>query len=250
MNTGGAAKVDLGRAKSVGEIIADAVRCYMAYPVLFGALTLAVVLPYAVIVRFVEQANLIGPDRHGVQAALVLLLLDVLLVGPLISALHIHALTEIGERRVPQIREVFARGVRVLPVVAAAEIMAGIATGLGFLLFVVPGLFLLAMWAVVAQVAAIEKTGWVGALQRSAALSRGSRWHALGVVVSVGVINAVIGRACGAAVGSGVSVAALIAGVVVEMITLSFAALTGAMLYYDLRARAAGGTPESAGRQS
>jgi hypothetical protein len=35
-------------------------------------------------------------------------------------------------------------------------------------------------------------------------------------------------------------VGALVAGAVVEMITLSFAALTGAMLYYDLRARAAG----------
>jgi hypothetical protein len=241
MSVGGASKVDLGRAKSVGEIIADAVRCYVAYPVLFATLTLAVVVPYAVIVRLVEQSNLIGSDRHGVLAALVLLLVDILLVGPLISALHIHALTEIGEGRVPRMRDVFARGVRVLPVVAAAQIMAGLATGLGFVLFIVPGLFLLATWAVVAQVAAIENTSWMGALQRSAALSHGSRWHAFGVVVSVGVINAVFDSICGAVVGSGVSVAALVAGVVVEMITLSFAALTSAMLYYDLRARAAGG---------
>jgi hydroxyethylthiazole kinase-like sugar kinase family protein len=49
----------------------------------------------------------------------------------------------------------------------------------------------------------------------------------------------VIERVCGAAVGSGVSVGALIAGAIAEMVTLSFAALTSAMLYYDLRARAA-----------
>jgi hypothetical protein len=61
-------------------------------------------------------------------------------------------------------------------------------------------------------------------------------------VISVGLINGVIERVCGAAVGSGVSVAALVAGVAVQMITLSFAALTSAMLYYDLRARAAGQT--------
>ena len=215
-------------------------RCYAAYPVLFAGLTLAVVVPYAVIVRLVEEANLVGPPRHGALAALVLLLVGVLLVGPLISALHVHALVDIGEHRVPRAREVFARGLRVLPVVAAAQIVAGILTGIGFVLFIVPGLVLLAVWAVVAQVAAVERTDWLGALRRSAQLTRGARWHALGVVVSVGLINAVIERTCGAAVGSSVSALALVAGVVVETITLSFAALTSAVLYYDLRARAAG----------
>lgn len=238
MSVGGSSKVDLGRAKSVGEIIADAVRCYVSYPMLFATLTLAVVLPYAVIVGLVEKANLIGGTRDGALAAFVLILVDVLLVGPLISALHVHAVVELGAHRVPKVREVFARGVRVLPVVAAAQVVAGIATAFGFVLFIVPGLFLLAVWAVVAQVAAIEKTDWMGALRRCSELTKGSRWHALGVVLSVGFINAAIERLCGAAVGSGISVGALIAGVVVEMITLSFAALTSAMLYFDLRARA------------
>jgi hypothetical protein len=245
----GSSKVDLGRAKSVGQIIADALRCYASFPVLFAGLTLAVVVPYAVIVRVVEQANLVGPSRHGAVAALVLALVDLLLVGPLISALHVHALVEIGEQRVPRMREVFARGVRVLPVVAAAEIVAGIATGLGFVLFILPGLFLLAVWAVVAQVAAIENTDWLGALRRSAELTRGARWHALGVIISIGLINTVIERAAGAAVGSGVSVGAVIAAVVVEMITLSLAALTSAMLYFDLRARAAGQVTQPVGQE-
>jgi hypothetical protein len=241
MSAGESSKVDLERAKSVGEIIADALRCYRAYPVLFVTLTLAVVVPYAVIVGLVEGANLIGGTRHGAVAALVLVLVALLLVGPLISALHVHAVVELGAQRVPKFREVFARGLRVLPVVAAAQVVAGIATGLGFVLFIVPGLFLLAVWAVVAQVAAIENTDWMGALRRCADLTRGSRWHALGVVLSVGVINAVIERSFGAAVGSGVSAGALIVGVVVETITLSFAALTSAMLYFDLRARAGRG---------
>jgi hypothetical protein len=240
VKAGGSSQVDLKRAKSVGEIIGDAMRCYGSYPALFASLTLAVVIPYAVIVGLVEQANLIGGTRHGALAALVLVLIDVLLVSPLISALHVHAVVELGAGRVPRIREVFARGLRVLPVVAAAQVVAGIATGLGFVALIVPGLFLLAVWAVVAQAAAIENTDWLGALRRSAELTRGSRWHALGVLLSVGLINGVIERVCGAAVGSGVSVGALVAGVVVQMITLSFAALTSAMLYYDLRARATG----------
>lgn len=240
MSVDRSSRIDLGRAKSAGQVIADALRCYAAYPVLFAVLTLAVVVPYGVIVGLVEQANLVGPTRHGALAAFVLLLVDILLVGPLISALHIHALVDIGEHRVPRVREVFPRGLRVLPVVAAAQIVAGIATGIGFVFLVVPGVFLLAVWAVVAQVAAIERTDWLGALRRSAELTRGARWHALGVLVSVGLINAVVERASGSAVGSSVSVGALVAGVIVVTITLSFAALTSAMLYYDLRARAAG----------
>jgi hypothetical protein len=104
---------------------------------------------------------------------------------------------------------------------------------------IVPGLFLLALWAVVAQAAAIESTDWLGALRRGAELTRGSRWHALGVVISVGLINGVIERVCGAAVGQaspcgarGRSRGADDHAVV--------AALTSAMLYYDLCARAAG----------
>jgi uncharacterized membrane protein YqhA len=241
MSVGESFKVDLRRPRSVGEIIAGAVRCWLAYPLLFGALTLAVVVPYALIVRFVEQSNLVGGSSHGTLAALVLLLIDVLLVGPLVSALHIHALVRIGDQQVPHLREVLLRGIRVVPVVAAAQVVAGLLTAVGFVLFIVPGLFLLAVWAVVAQVAAIENTNWPGALRRSADLTRGARWHALAVVVSVGLINGVIETVGAAAVGTGLSVPALIAGVVVRTITLSFSALTSAMLYYDLHARSSGG---------
>ena len=55
--------------------------------------------------------------------------------------------------------------------------------------------------------------------------------------MGVGVIDTAIERVWGAAGGSSVSAPALVAAVIVELLTLSFAALTGAMLYYDLKAR-------------
>lgn len=48
--------MDLERAKSVGEIIGDAVRCYTSYPALFATLTLAVVVPYALSIRVCRVA--------------------------------------------------------------------------------------------------------------------------------------------------------------------------------------------------
>lgn len=233
------AQVDLGRPKSVGQVIGDALRCYGLYPVLFAEITLAVVVPYALIVLLIDGAGLLGQQHQVVSATLIVSLLDVLLVVPLISALHIHAVIAIGEQRKPTLSDVFARGVRVLPVVAAAEIVAGIGTFIGFLLLIVPGLILLARWAVVAQVAATERTDWLGALRRSAELTAGDYWHVLGVLISVAITNQLLDQAGAALVASSADAVQVIVGIVVETITLSFAALTTAMLFFDLLARKA-----------
>jgi hypothetical protein len=229
--------IDLRKAKAVGEVIRDALRCYRGYPVLFAALTLMVVVPYALIVFLVEDASVIGQQQHGAVASVSIVLLDALLVGPLISALHVHAVAEIGERRQPRLVDVFMKGARVLPVVAAAEIVAGVATALGFVVFIIPGVLLLARWAVVAQAAAIERTDWLGALRRSGELTRGAYLHVLGVVISVAIVNAIIEGVFAAIAGSGAGAAQVLIGIVIETITLSFAALTSAVLFYDLAAR-------------
>ncbi len=237
MSTDGVTTVDLERSKSVGELITDAVRCYRLYPVLFAEITLAVVVPYALIVLLIDGRGLLSSGTGGASAALLVLVLDVLLVGPLISALHVNAVVEIGGHRRPQVRAVLLRGARVLPVVAAAQIVAAFGTGVGFVLLIIPGLLLMARWAVVAQTAALEDVNWISALRRSAELTTGSYLHVLGLLFSVGVINVAIARIGTALSGSGVSVGAVIAGIVFEMITLSFSALCSAMLYFDLRAR-------------
>jgi hypothetical protein len=224
----------------VGELIADAVRCYRLYPVLFAEITLAVVVPYALIVVLIDGRGLLSSGTGGASAALLVLVLDLLLVGPLISALHVNAVVEIGGRRRPQVGAVLMRGARVLPVVAAAQIVAALGVGVGFVLLIIPGLFLMARWAVVAQTAALEDVNWVTALRRSAELTAGSYLHVLGLLISVGVINVVIARIGTALSGSRASVGAIAAGIVFEMITLSFSALSSAMLYFDLRARRRG----------
>ena len=237
MGTSQATAVDLERPKSVGELIADAVRCYRLYPGLFAQITLAVVVPYALIVLLIDGRGLLSQGGGSASAALLVLVLDLLLVGPLISALHVNAVVEIGERRHPQVNTVLARGARVLPVVAAAQIVAAFGTGLGFILLIVPGVLLMARWAVVAQTAALEDVNWIGALRRSGELTAGCYLHVLGLLISVAVINIVIARIGTALAGSGGSVVAVVLGIVFEMVTLSFAALSSAMLYFDLRAR-------------
>jgi hypothetical protein len=239
----GESEVDLGVAKPVGQVLGDALRCYRAYPGLFAALTLTVVVPFAVLVWLIDDASLIAPRSNDARAALAILVLSSLIVQPLISALHVNALVEIGAGKAPILSEVFRKGARALPVVAAAEVMSALGIGLGFIALIIPGVLLLARWAVVAQAAAIERVSWLDALRRSAELTRSNYLHVLGVVISVGLITTIIDQAFVAVIGSGASAVQIVVGIAVQTVLLSFAALTSAMLYYDLRARTSPAQP-------
>lgn len=205
--------------------------CYRRHPLLFALLALGVVGPYELIVLAVTGTTPFGQQRGSVSTALVLLLISFVVVGPLIAAFYVHALRE------PVPREVVARGLRVLPNVAAAQIVATIGIAIGLLLFVIPGVILLLRWAVVAQAAAIANENWVDALKRSAELTRGNYWHVLGLILVTGVIEIVLIDIGFAVAGSRVGVWQVAVGIVVETITRSFTALTLSVLFFDLRAR-------------
>jgi hypothetical protein len=132
----------------------------------------------------------------------------------------------------------------VLPVVAAAVIVAGLGIGLGFLALIVPGVLLALRWSVVAQVAAVEHEGWIPSLGRSTALTRGHYWHIFGLLAITVLVNGGLAFAAASLpVGSTSGAASVALGIATHTITASFSALTLAILYFDLRARAAGRPP-------
>jgi hypothetical protein len=106
----GAAAIDLHRRRSVGEIVLAALHLYRRYPVLFLILAAAVMAPYDLAVL---AATGRGPFAHAHESFAVSTLLTVLnfsLIGPLISALHIHAVTAIGEGQRPRLEAVGLAG--------------------------------------------------------------------------------------------------------------------------------------------
>jgi hypothetical protein len=234
--------IDLGRERSVGEILRTTLSVYGRYPLLFTTLAVAVIAPFELL-RLALTGN--GPLGSGGSKAGVLLLFELgyyVLVGPLISALHVHAVVEVGAGRRPALWSVAMRGLRVLPVVAAAEIIAGILIALGFLALIVPGVLLSIRWSVVAQTAAIDHEGWLPALGRSGRLAFGNYRHILGLLLAIYALTLVVGLLAGAAIGAGhgTSVASVAIGIAVYTLIASFSALTLAILYFDLRARATG----------
>ncbi len=230
---------ELERPRSVAEIIAEALDLYQQHPLTFLSLAAAVIAPYELVVL---AATGTGPLADSVHQSLVqyylLLLLDAVVVSPLVSVLHIHAVLTIGQGGRPRLGEVAARALRVLPVAVAAVIVSGAGILLGFVALVIPGIVLALRWAVVAQVAAIEHEGWIPSLRRSAELTRTNYGHIFGLLLLIGVVG--LGLSAGVRaipLGSTSGVASVAAGIALRTITASLGALTTAILYFDLVGR-------------
>jgi hypothetical protein len=238
-------QIDIDRERSVADIIGSALDMYQSYPLLFLTLALGVIAPYQLAVLAINGTGPLAGSAHGsLGAYYLLMLLDYTLVGPLVSALHIHAVIRIGQGDRPRLAQIALRGLRVLPVVAAAVIVADLGIALGFLALIVPGVLLVLRWSVVAQVAAVEHEGWIPSLRRSSELTRGHYWHILGLLVITVVVSGGVNLgAVALPLGSTSGAASVAVGIATRTITASFSALTLAILFFDLRARAPGGPP-------
>ena len=220
-------------------MLSTAISLYLRHPLVFLALALAVVAPYDLIVLAAANAAPLGQQSVSASTVTVLAIVDFALVGPLVSALQMQVLEQLGRNERPRLATVIARGVRVLPVVAAAEIIAGIGIFIGLLLLVIPGVIVALRWAVVAQVASVERTDWPGALRRSAELTRGNYLRIFALLFVVSLINLTLGNLAGQLAGTGHGAGQVVLGIAIGTVTRSFQALAVAVLYYDLRTRAA-----------
>jgi hypothetical protein len=230
--------IDLTTPRSLGQIVDLATSSHLRKPLLFLTLAMSVVAPYALIVVAATGSSPLGESNASARTILILSVVALALVGPMVSVLHVQALTLMGDGIEPTLRAVYKRAFPVLAVAAAAQIVAGIAIFVGFLAFVIPGVFLVVRLAVVAQEAAIQRTDWLGAVRGSFELTRGLWLHVFGVVLVGGVFDFALNQAGAAVAGSHTHVQQVLLAIAVGTIGQSFSALITAVLYYDLRARA------------
>jgi hypothetical protein len=214
------------------------VRLYWRYLGQFLLLAGVLVVPFEIVVLLVTSPVHSGHlTSHEERQVLLIGVADFVLVIPLVSAFQAHAVLLIGQGEHPHLGEVFRRSFRVLATVVAASIITAIGVGIGLVLFLIPGIWLLIRLYVVAQTAAIEGADWPTTLRRGFALTRGSSWRILGMLVILGLIDLTLENVLGRAASSNGGALADIVDVVVALVTQSFTALVGALLYFDLRAR-------------
>lgn len=125
-------------------------------------------------------------------------------------------------------------------------ILFGIGVGIGFLLLIVPGFFLLTMWSVGAPAIVVEKEGPIGAFGRSWKLVWGDGWRVFAVLVVVFLIVLAVSAvllAIANPIGSG---AVLVAAVISAVITAPVYAIAVSILFFDLGGGKAVGEPAPA----
>jgi len=128
----------------------------------------------------------------------------------------------------------------ILPLIGFG-ILYGLGVGIGFFLFVVPGLILVTFWAVGAPAIVVESTGPIGAFGRSWGLVRGNAWPVFGVLVVTLLIVILVQFVLGAIatpIGNG---AIWIASIISSVLTAPIYAIVAAVLFFDL-----GGGPDVA----
>jgi hypothetical protein len=127
-----------------------------------------------------------------------------------------------------------------LGAVAMASILAGIGIAIGLVLLIVPGLFLLTIWALIIPVIVIERSGVLAAFGRSQQLVRGRGWYVFGTLVLVFVIQLLAGLALGV-VFSALPYAYRdgLGTVISGTLIAPYLALVVTLIYYRLRGGAA-----------
>jgi hypothetical protein len=81
------------------------------------------------------------------------------------------------------VSETFSRVQPRLGSIIGAGILLGLAIGIGFLLLIIPGLYLLTIWVAVIPAVVLEKRGVMESFGRSRDLVRGNGWNVFGVLI-------------------------------------------------------------------
>ena len=115
------------------------------------------------------------------------------------------------------------------------SIVVGICVTVGFILVIIPGLFLLTIWAVSAPAVVLEARGVFDALGRSRELVRGNAWNVFGVIVIVFVLGIGVGLIAGAIGELGGHGIGVLAQWAANVLVAPIAALTTAVLFFTLR---------------
>ena len=126
------------------------------------------------------------------------------------------------------------------------QLVYGVLLGLGFIAFLVPGVYLFVAWSVAVPVLLFEDTRGFGALRRSRELLRGRWWPTAGLLVLVALATGLFQALLSAVVpllvaGSGSDVARTFAeaaaGLIGAVVTAPFTAAVLTVLFFDALVR-------------
>jgi MFS family permease len=216
----------------VGNVLTRTFETYRDQFTLLVPAALLIFLPVAVL-------NAVTFNAGGVLALLLAIAIGVIATY-WFQGMVVEAVRDILDgRRDHTVGSLFSSVAPVIGPLIGAGLLAGIATAIGFILLIVPGLFLLTIWAVLAPVIVVERPGVLPAFGRSQALVKGHGWQVFGVIAVLFLIT-VAATAVVQAILVGISdsfIGYFFSEIVVRVLVSPLSAIAAAVMFFELKAR-------------
>jgi hypothetical protein len=209
------------RAVTVGGVLDQSLALYQRFFWRFVLTTAVVMAPLTFV-----SALTVTAGSNASAALWGLLTLVVSLVGTFwVQAALTFAVDDVRDGRIDTtIGELYGRTRPFLGALIVAGILAALGIGIGLVLLIAPGLYLLARWAVIVPTTVLEK------------LTEGHRWAVLGVAVVTLLGTAVVGGIFRAILGAVLPefFGAWLGSLVADCIATPFIALAFTVMYFQL----------------
>ena len=216
----------------------------------FGIAALLVALSFALSFAVTGGALLAVGVGTGLTAGFGVGALVGVAVNAIAQGALIHAALEAYRGRTVSIPAALRGALpHVLPLVAI-NILLALGVGLGFVLLIIPGLFLAVKWSASVPARVSEGRGIIESFKRSWSLTEGAWWPVFGFIVLLAIGSFILSLvvslplrvlAADDPAGAGLGVGAVIARLIVSTVQTVFGATAIAAIYYGLRQTKEGG---------
>jgi hypothetical protein len=209
-------------------VLGEAWRMYRAHAAHLITIAVGIYLVAAVLEGLLYLAG-------GLVGAIVGLLVS-FVASFLVQAALVKAAQDVRDGRADlSIGQTISSASQVIWPVMGASILAAVAIVVGLILLIVPGLYLITIWAVIVPVIVIERVPALSSFGRSQGLVRGNGWNVFGVLV-VTFLILLAGQLIVALILSGLSQALsnAISTVIVGALVAPFQALVVTTIYFRL----------------
>jgi hypothetical protein len=229
------AELDLSRTRSLPALLWTTFGVWFRHFPVFFALALIPVVPNVVLIDGLWVGRLDDPNATGdVLAATASYLLSGFIVPSVVTAVHVIAVQDLGHGRHPSIVRSMRTALPLILPLSLVLLLYGLALVLGLILLIVGAIYFGVRYYFAAQALVVDgRRGW-DALTRSGEMVEGHWWRVFAIAAFIFVVATILGAPL-YLIDDGTTYIA--AAVPLTALSLSYTALAGTILFFDLRAR-------------
>jgi hypothetical protein len=224
------------RPMSFGEILDMGFQIVRNNFVQLVAISAIVQVPLAIVQSIAADTPPGGQISTSMAIGFAIAGLGFLVVGPFAQVAITFAIGENYQGRTTTVGRAFQEAIGIVLPLLGTSLLSGLLALAGFVLFVIPGVWVVLGQTVLSQVMIFERRFGTNGIKRSFELMKGQRGRAFGIILLATILIGVLGFAFGL-VGRVLPFAGPIASGLASAVGTTFLAAVAVVLYFDIRCR-------------